>query len=228
MAVKYENVVPWGRSYEEYLRMFDLCETDINKKILGCSDGPASFNSLMHKKGYHVISVDPVYQFSREEIESRIAETYDTVANQTKANQDKFIWTTIKSVDELLEIRMAAMKEFLADYDLGKAEGRYVCGELPEFPFTENSFELVLCAHFLFLYSDNLSLDFHIQAIQELCRVGKEIRIFPILDANSERSAFVDPVKEYAQSIGWMAEEVKVDYEVQKNGDTMLRLKYSS
>lgn len=227
MAVKYENVVPWGRSYDEYLRMFDLSETDIHKKILGCSDGPASFNSLMHKKGHRVISVDPIYQFSREEIERRVTETYDTVAGQTKANQDKFIWRTIQSVDELLEIRMTAMKEFLSDYDLGKAEGRYICGELPELPFAENTFELVLCAHFLFLYSDNLSLNFHIQAIRELCRVGKEIRIFPLLDVNSRQSVFIDPVKEYFQSIGWVAEEVKVDYEFQKKGDKMLRLRHS-
>lgn len=228
MTVKYENVVPWGRSYDEYLRMFDLGERERNQKILGCGDGPAGFNSLMHQKGGHVISVDPLYQFSREEIARRITDTYDIVAKQTKANRDKFIWRTIKSVDELLEIRMSAMKEFLADYDLGKAEGRYIYGELPNLPFPDNAFDLVLCSHFLFLYSDNLSLDFHIQAIRELCRVGKEIRIFPLLDVNAERSVFVDPVKEYVQSIGWVAEEVKVDYEFQKNGDRMARIKRSS
>ncbi len=47
MTVKYKNVVPWGRSYDKYLRMFDLGETDINKKILGCSDGPASFKHML-------------------------------------------------------------------------------------------------------------------------------------------------------------------------------------
>jgi hypothetical protein len=45
MAFRYENVVPWGRSYEEYLRMFGLGPDDLKGRILGCADGPASFNS---------------------------------------------------------------------------------------------------------------------------------------------------------------------------------------
>lgn len=44
MGVKLDSVVPWGRSYEEYVRMFSLSEEDIRKLILGCGDGPASFN----------------------------------------------------------------------------------------------------------------------------------------------------------------------------------------
>jgi hypothetical protein len=225
VVIKYENVVPWGRSYQEYIRMFDLAEADVSKKILGCGDGLASFNSFMHKNGKQVVSIDPVYQFSRGEIERRIAETYDNVINQTQNNQDKFIWKTIKSVDELGTIRMAAMKEFLADYERGKDEGRYIYGELPELPFGDNAFDLVLCSHFLFLYSDNLSLEFHVQAIREMCRVGKEIRIFPIVDVNSKRSAHIEPVKKYIQSVGWTAQEIKVDYEFQKKGNTMLKLK---
>jgi hypothetical protein len=225
MVIKYENVVPWGRSYQEYIRMFDIAEADLSKKILGCGDGPASFNSIMHKNGKQVVSIDPVYQSSREEIERRIKETYDNVISQTKNNRDKFIWETIKSIDELGAIRMAAMKEFLADYDRGKDEGRYIYGELPELPFADNTFDLVLCSHFLFLYSDNLSLDFHVQAIREMCRAGKETRIFPIVDVNSKRSVHIDPLKEYIQRMGWTAQEIKVDYEFQKNGNTMLKLK---
>ncbi len=44
MSIKYSTVVPWGRSYNEYLDMFNLNKSDLGKKILGCGDGPASFN----------------------------------------------------------------------------------------------------------------------------------------------------------------------------------------
>ena len=46
-----EKVVPWGRSFAEYIRMFSLTEEDLEKRILGCGDGPASFNAELTKKG---------------------------------------------------------------------------------------------------------------------------------------------------------------------------------
>ena len=64
MAFRYENVVPWGRSYEEYLRMFDLRPDDLKGRILGCADGPASFNSELTRRGGRVISADPLYELS--------------------------------------------------------------------------------------------------------------------------------------------------------------------
>jgi len=74
---------------------------------------------------------------------------------------------------------MAAMDEFLEDYGRGKAQGRYVDAELPTLPCADSSFDLALCSHFLFLYSSQLGETFHQQAIVELCRVAREVRIFP-------------------------------------------------
>ena len=45
--MKLNEVVPWGRTLQEYKLMFNLSEIDLNKKILGCGDGPASFNAEM-------------------------------------------------------------------------------------------------------------------------------------------------------------------------------------
>ena len=56
MAFKYETVVPWGRSFEEYQRMFALTEQDLNLRIVGCGDGPASFNAHMAERGRRVVS----------------------------------------------------------------------------------------------------------------------------------------------------------------------------
>jgi len=45
MTIKYHDIKPWGRSFEEYVRMFSLTPPDLKRKILGCGDGPASFNA---------------------------------------------------------------------------------------------------------------------------------------------------------------------------------------
>lgn len=39
---------PWGRSLEEYQDMFQLSKEDLKSKILGCGDGPSSFNLQFH------------------------------------------------------------------------------------------------------------------------------------------------------------------------------------
>lgn len=152
MAFKYEEAVHWGRSFSEYQEMFHLTEADLRKNILGCADGPASFNAQMSRLGRTVVSCDPLYGLTTGQIEQRIAETYESVISQTKQNQNKFVWERIKSPDELGELRMKAMKEFLHDFEQGKREGRYLDASLPKLPLASGSFDLALCSHFFSLF----------------------------------------------------------------------------
>ncbi len=221
MPVKYENVVPWGRNFNEYVKMFSLSMDDLNKKIIGCGDGPASFNYEASLKGCKIISVDPVYEFGKEEIEKRIEETYDIVMEQTIKNSKKFIWKEFKNFEELGKTRMDAMKLFLNDYDKGKQEKRYIIGELPKLDFEDNKFDIALCSHFLFLYSDNLNLEFHIEAIKEMLRIAKEVRIFPIIDTNLNISKHYYKVVEYFGK-NYKIKEMSVNYEFQKGGNKMI------
>jgi len=140
-------VVPWGRSYDEYLAMFSLSPENLGLKILGCGDGPAGFNSILSRRGGAIVSVDPVYAFSSEQIKERIDATFALVLEQTAGNSDEFLWETIPSVEELGRVRMSAMTEFLQDFKQGRAEGRYVAGSLPRLPFRNREFDLVLCSH---------------------------------------------------------------------------------
>ena len=224
MSVKYQNVVPWGRSFQEYVDMFSLTVEELNKSILGCGDGPASFNCEMNRKGKSVVSVDPIYELDRETIRKRIDETYLEVLEQTRANQDKFIWKNISSVEELGKVRMDSMNLFLDDFEEGKKQGRYVAGGLPELPFADNSFDLALVSHLLFLYSEQLPFDFHVQAIDELLRVAGEVRIFPLVDLNSRKSIHLDEIIGELVSQGYVVSEDKVSYEFQKGGNTMLKI----
>jgi hypothetical protein len=91
MPLQYKSIVPWGRSFQEYTRMFGLTIPELDLRILGCGDGPASFNAECNQRGGRVTSIDPLYRFERAAIERRIAETYDEVMEQTGANQEKFI-----------------------------------------------------------------------------------------------------------------------------------------
>jgi SAM-dependent methyltransferase len=224
MAIAYENVVPWGRSFAEYTRMFALGQNELERRILGCGDGPAAFNAGMHARGYRSTAVDPLYRLSRQQIERRIHETYDIVIEQTRNNSHLFRWAPpIESIDALGATRLAAMHEFLHDYEAGLAERRYVEGELPSLPFSNGQFDLVLSSHFLFLYTDNLDVEFHLHGIDEMLRVGREVRIFPVLDANAQVSTHLAPVIEhYAGQRS--VELVKVDYEFQIGGHTMLKI----
>jgi len=168
MAFALDTVVPWGRSCAEYLSMFDLALADLEKTILGCGDGPASFNAEMYRRGRRVVSVDPIYRFSAPEIAGRIAQTSDVVLRQLRANQESYVWDCISSPEELAALRMSAMQSFLADYPAGQRDGRYLPGALPALPFADREFDLALCSHLLFLYSDQLSNTFHRAAIAEL------------------------------------------------------------
>lgn len=224
MKLAYADIVPWGRSFEEYVNMFHLSEGDLNRTILGVSDGPASFNAIMHQRGCEIISIDPLYQFSAVQVRQRIRETYDIVLDQVRENQDRFVWNTIPSVEELGRIRMEAMEVFCDDLEKGKIQGRYIEGALPDLPFEDQSFELILSCHFLFLYSDNLDLDFHIESARELMRIGREVRIFPIVDYNSVRSPYVSPVIDDLRSLGITCSIEDVPYRFQKTGNQMLKL----
>lgn len=224
MGIKYESVVPWGRSYPEYVDMFNLTPSDLNKSILSCGDGPASFNSSMNQKGKNVVSIDPIYRLSRTEIENWIDETCKIVMAQTKKNRDKFVWSTIGSVEELFKIRMESMKEFLSDYEVDKHAKRYMPAELPFLPFKSDEFDLSLSSHFLFLYTENLSLEFHLKSIDEMLRVSKEVRIFPLLDMNATTSPYVNPVVDRFSRKGYDVETVRVNYEFQKGGNLMLKI----
>jgi SAM-dependent methyltransferase len=220
-----DEVVPWGRSFEEYQRMFALTEDDLRLRLLDCGAGPASFNVQATRGGARVISCDPLYHWDADDIQQRIAETYDKVIDQTRLNRDEFVWDAIPSVEALGALRMAAMSEFLVDYEFGKPAGRYVEAELPVLPFLDDSFDLALCSHLLFLYTDQLGDTFHFLAVRELCRIATEVRIFPLLALGATHSPFVDPVAQVFTHLGLRVTIEKVRYEFQRGGNQMMRIR---
>jgi len=223
-----ESVVPWGRSFHEYQRMFALTDDDLQVKMIGCGDGPASFNAEATRRGARVVSCDPIYRYDTEQLRGRIAATSDAILEQTRRNPGEFLWTTIRSVDELGRLRMAAMNDFLDDYPAGRDEGRYIDAELPNLPFADASFDLALSSHFLFLYTAQLGEEFHRSAIREMCRVAGEVRIFPLLALGATPSPLVNTFTAELSEQGLIVSIDDVPYEFQRGGNQMMRIQRPS
>jgi ubiquinone/menaquinone biosynthesis C-methylase UbiE len=224
MGLKFEKIFVWGRSTEEYIRMFSLTPQDLALKILDCASGPASFNAEMTRKGCKVVSCDPIYKLTSSEIAQRIQEACQPIMDVVQANINNFVWQTIQSPKQLEKIRMAAMQAFIEDFSLGIQERRYVAAQLPILPFADQQFDLALCSHFLFLYSDHFSEDFHLASIVEMCRVAQETRIFPIVNTSGAPSPYLQPVINQLNNLGYKVQIRQVSYEFQKGANTLLQV----
>lgn len=225
MGFKLDQVVPWGRSHFEYVRMFNLTPVEGHLKILDCAGGPASFNAQMTAQGYPVISCDPIYQFTASEIQRRIQATYPQILAGVKEHSSNYCWQgEITSPDALGQVRMTAMNQFIQDFPIGLEQQRYLAAELPDLPFADHQFDLALCSHLLFTYSDHLSLDFHRKSLIELCRVASEVRIFPLVNLSGEPSPHLPSLLADFQVKSYQVEIVAVNYEFQKGGNQMLKI----
>ena len=224
MTVELDSVVPWGRLLSEYMAMFGLSNADLQRSILDVSGGPASFNAEATANSANIISIDPVYQFTAAQIKQRVEDTYDVMIREVHRNRDYFVWDIFDSPEALGEARLKAMNGFLADYEAGLEAGRYIHGGLPELPFEDKQFDLALCGHFLFLYADKLTTDFHIQSVREMCRVANEVRLFPLHDMGNQPSEHVEPVIDALRSDGFTVERIAVPYEFRQGDNQILKI----
>ncbi len=225
-VLELSEVVPWGRTLIEYMDIFSLSDADLKKSILGCGDGPACFNAELSKKGGNIISADPIYQLNSEQIRGRIDEVFPQVMDQVLRNKVDYVWKNITDAETLGKSRMTAMQAFLSDYELGKKSGRYINASLPKLPFKDTEFDLALCPHYLFLYSEHVNQKEHILSMKELCRVAKEVRVYPLLSiSNNEKSPYLNSVIIELRNSGLDVSLVPVEYEFQKGATEMLVVK---
>ena len=135
---------------------------------------------------------------------------------------DSYVWRDFADPHALGRHRLATMQRFLADYEVGRSQGRYVAGSLPTLDFADNQFDLALCSHLLFLYSEQLSYEFHLAAVKEMCRVAREARIFPLLDLAVQPSRHLAPLRAELTGQGYQVTIAPVDYEFQRGGNRMM------
>lgn len=92
--------------------------------------------------------------------------------------------------------------------------------KLPQFKQFE--FDLVLNSYDLFVRQADKPVEFHVQAITEMSRVGKEVRIFPLLNERGEISPLLGPVLLALQQANFGVEVREVPYHAYENGNAML------
>ncbi len=224
MVMHLENIVPFGRSLDEYIHMFTLTKDDFTRSILSVGDGPASFNAEGTKLGYQIKSIDPLYIFTAEQIRARFDAVVDHIIDQVASTPDDWIWTYHDSPAALRAHREQVMDLFAIDYAAGKIGNRYEVGEMPHLQYPDSSYGLGLSSHFLFLYSDHLDHQFHLDSIMEMLRVCQEVRIFPLLTLMLQTSPYLQSIITQLQSLGFNCEIQQVKYELQPGGNQMLKI----
>lgn len=211
-----------GRTFEEYLAMFDLTVDDLRgRRIVDCGGGVGSFPAVASTVAERVVAVDPVYGPPPDELEVACAEAVDRNVEQLREKRDLFVWDQYGDPETRGRYLRAAYRRFLADYAIDP--GRYVGGALPDLPLADDAVDLALSANVLFLYDDRLDRSFHVESLRELARVAADqVRVFPLASLDRRQSAYVKPVVEHLRDGGYSAELRPVPYEFQPGATEML------
>ena len=93
---------------------------------------------------------------------------------------------------------------------------------LPTLPFADSEFDLALCSHYLFLYSDHVDGAAHLASMRELCRVASEVRVFPVVSLDGKASKHLDSVMTTLSVDGIDVSLQPVSYRFQKGATEML------
>lgn len=91
-------------------------------------------------------------------------------------------------------------------------------------PFADFSFDLALCPDYLFADEEYQNIEFHLQQIIELCRVAKEVRIFPLGEVDGVPSPLLGPVLLGLQQDNYGIEIKDVTTPLHPDGSAMLRV----
>ena len=210
--------------FEEYLDMFSLSKEELEgKKILDCPAGACSFTAVGNKQDLDVTAADIAYYHSEEDLHNKGLQDIEHAMEFMEKAQTNYIWDYFKDIEGLKRHRLSALKN--CANDMRESSERYVPVTLPSLPFKDGEFDVLLSAHFLFMYADRLDYQFHLKTLNELLRVRKEeIRIFPLVDLEGKRYEHLDKLISYLADNGFNVEEVKVAYEFQTNANSMLKI----
>lgn len=217
-----ERIIFIGRTFEEYMKMFDLGLQELKgRNILDCPAGACSFTAIGSKQGLNITACDIAYDHPPDDLECKGLQDTEHAMETMERAKDIFIWDFYEDVQGLGKHRHQALHDCVKD--MREMPGRYIAATLPVLPFEDNQFDLVLSAHFLFMYGDRLDYVFHKNTIRELLRVTSgELRIFPLVDLTGTRYEHLDQLVAELQEEGLQIRERNVPYEFLRNANSML------
>jgi len=231
-----DGVAFYGRTLSEYMEMFDFQPEDWHgKRILDCNSGPSSFSAESNRIGINTVACDPLYEHTLQTLIPRAESDLERCLHKPESQRHLFEAAASDSQSFYGTEKQRAIFNFSRDYSQGKAEGRYIAAALPELPFASNSFDLVLSAHFLFVYAtkdngglldvDHFPLEFHIAAIKELLRVSRnELRIYPLKGPNRSDNPLLQEVLQWLKEEPVDIEFRSVSYKDIVGANTMLKI----
>lgn len=201
--------------------MFDLTEQDVAGWVLDCCAGGSSFAA---ETGDKVVAVDPAYALGAAEVAARVRTGIREGDAMIDAHAEHFEWSWYGDIARRRKMRRAAGERFIED--LGVRPDRYVAGALPQLPMASGRFDLVLCSHLLFTWSDEFDEEWHRRALAELIRVARgEVRIYPlVLQATGEPVEFLDRLRGELHAVGHRTELREVAYRFQRGARHLLRI----
>ncbi|NOV00827.1 class I SAM-dependent methyltransferase [Paenibacillus planticolens] len=205
------GVAMTSRSYAEYEKMFMLMTEDLQgKRVLDVAGGASSFTTEARKLGIFSEAADPLYEKSPEAIEQHGRQEIELVAAKMEKLQDVYDWTFYGSLSNHTAGRVKSLDRFLEDFSSDDGASRYHAASLPSLPFEQESFDLVLCSHFLFLYEEQFDYAFHLEAVRELIRVvksGGEVRIYPLLSFRTAEYSRLSEIMDELANEGHLVEK---------------------
>ncbi len=226
MAMDLPVVSFFGRSLEEYTRFFALDVAALRgRAVLDVAAGPSSFTAEAHRRGIDAVAVDPLYAEPHAALAGKVRDDYTRMFEQIREKRRLFRFKHFPSFDAAEADRRAAASRFLADYEGNHRHGRYVRASLPLLPFLDGAFDIVLCAHLLFIYAQRFDFDWHVAACAELARVSNgEVRIHPVCGAGGKPYAELDRLRQSLDEKGITSAVVRVNYEFFAGSTSMLVL----
>jgi hypothetical protein len=152
-----------GHSLAAYAQFFAL---DVaawrGRDVLDVAAGVSSFTAEACARRVAAVAVDPCYAWPADVLAARVRQ--DSLAAAAEPEE------------------RSAAQRFLADYETHFVHNRYVAGALPQLPFFDGTFDLVLCAHLAFSAARRGDFDWHVAACRELVRVSAgEVRLHPLV-----------------------------------------------
>jgi hypothetical protein len=229
--VTFDRVAFYGRTFEEYEWFFNFQAAQLEgKRVLDCHSRASSFTAEGVRKGIGAKALDPMYDQGLMSLTHLALADMEAVLEKTMAHPELYNFDHMKDFENVRKLREKAVQGFSADFSAGVAQGRYVAGRLPNLPFNDASFDLVLNNHYLFLYAAHFEYDFILESCREMARVcdlnhGGEVRLYPLMGHNARPYKHLQKLRiDLFNEDGISAEVVEIPFQYLKGSNQMLML----
>ncbi|MEO7413356.1 MAG: methyltransferase [Opitutaceae bacterium] len=224
--IELPSVSFFGRTLAEYAQFFSLDVAALRgRAVLDVAGGPSSFTAEACRHRVDAVAVDPLYGCSADTLAAHVQLDYARMFAQMRAKPRLFRFKSFPTIDAAEADRRAAAQRFLTDYHAHFVHGRYLGAALPRLPFLDGAFDLVLCAHLLFVYARLFDFEWHLAAGRELVRVSTgDVRIHPLCGPDGRRYPELPRLRRELLEHGITSEVVAVDYEFFAGSGSMLVL----